>query len=373
VRKRTLAVLAATIAALAAPGCLRAYVFARLPQPVMPPLEAPAGVGSLSAEACGACHVDTYAEWKGSQMARSWTDPVFQLDFAHQGAVYACRYCHAPIPQQQPEIVTGLSSLRPVRGVGEANPAYDEALRDEGVTCAACHVREGAVEGTFEGHEAPHPVTVRADFGSAGDCAACHQSPAPPFAPLDRPLLDVVAEWEAWKANTGRSEDCVDCHMPVVDRALTAWTPAREAHRHDFPGAWSDEMVGQAIRVDEVTRTEAGVRVTVTNLAGHRFPSSDPARAVTIRARLATRDGHDASSEITLDRRVEFPSFTERWDTTLAPGETRALDLPFPAGSLGLSTGAEVGVYWSRLHNAIPAVRALESTPTLVHSTVAAW
>ncbi len=363
----------ALVAALAAPGCLRAYVFSRLPQPVMPPLEAPAGVGSLSAEACGACHVDTYAEWKSSQMARSWTDPVFQLDFAHQGSVYACRYCHAPVPQQQPEIVTGLSSLRPVRGDGEPNPAYDEALRDEGVTCAACHVREGAVVGRFEGHQAPHPVTIREGFGSADDCGTCHQSPAPPFTPLERPLLDVVAEWESWKAVTGRTDDCVDCHMPVVERALTAWTPAREAHRHDFPGAWSDEMARQAIRVDSVARTGSGVRVTVTNLAGHRFPSSDPARAVTIRARLSTSDGHDASGEVVLDRRVEFPSYTERWDRTLAPGETRAIDFPFPAASLSLATGATVEVYWSRLHNAIPSVRALESAPALLHSTTAAW
>jgi hypothetical protein len=301
-------------------------------------------------------------------MAQAWSDPVFQVDFHEQGSVYACRYCHTPLVEQRPELVLGLASLRPVRGDGEPNPAYDAALRDEGVNCAACHVREGTVVGSFEGHQAPHAVTVDASLGSVETCAACHQAPAPPFTPLSRPLLDVVAEWETWKATTGRDDDCVDCHMPQVERPLTAWTPPRLAHAHDFPGAWDDDFVRAAIRLDGIERTGSGVRVYLENLAGHRFPSSDPARSLVVRARLSTADGHPAEATARVERRVEFPSYTERWDHTLAPGERRALDLSFPAADLALATGVTVDLEWSRLANGSAAVRALEPAPTRLHT-----
>lgn len=372
-RKRLVLVAAAVVVALLAPGCLRAYVFARLPGPVLGREVPPAGVASLSAEACGACHAEIAAEWRASRMAQAWTNKLFQADFAAQGEPYVCRYCHTPLVEQQPQVVTGLASLKPVRGEGHDNVAYDEALRDEGVNCAACHVRSGAVVGPLGGTAAPHAVTVDPEFASVERCAPCHQSPAPPFTGLSRPLLDVVAEWTEWKLVTGRQESCVDCHMPSVTRPLTAYTGPRQGRRHTFPGGWDDRLLSTALRLERVERTPAGVVVVVTNLAGHRLPTSDPMRSLSLRATLATVDGRAPQSTVAIDRRVDFPAYEERWDTTLAPGETRAVVLPFQAADLGLSTGADVSAWFTRVAHGSAEVRALDPGPVKLSQLAATW
>ncbi len=364
--------VAVALAALA-PGCLRAYVFSRLPGPVLGLEPAPAGVGSLSAESCATCHAQIAAEWRSSRMAMAWTDPVFQADFDAQHQPYVCRHCHTPLEQQRPEIVTGLASLKPVRGEGHANPAYDEALRDEGVNCAACHVRDGAVVGPLAGTSAPHAVTVDPGFASVDRCAPCHQSPAPPFTGLTRPLLDVVSEWTEWKRVTGRDESCVDCHMPAVTRPLTAYTPEREGRHHTFRGGWDDALVASAVRLDAATRTPGGIRVVVTNLSGHRLPTSDPMRSLAIRATLVTADGRAPESSVAIDRRVDFPAYRERWDNTLTPGETRTIDLPFAAAELSLATGATVSAWWSRVAHGTPELRALDPGPVMLSQLSASW
>ena len=86
----------------------------------------------------------------------------------------------------------------------------------------------------------------------------------PPLTRLQRPLADTHREWEAWKQRTGRTETCTDCHMP--DRS------------HRFPGAWDPDLLRRGLGI-EVEADDAEVRVTLTNRAGHRYPSADPARA----------------------------------------------------------------------------------------------
>lgn len=350
---------------MAAPGCLRQYVFSQLPQPVIQEALTPVGLVSLSTDTCASCHVEIAAEWRGSMMGQAWTDPVFQADFARGGELYACRYCHTPLPQQQPERVTGLRSLKPVAGAGEANPDFEPALLGDGVGCAACHVREGAVVGRLAGLEAPHAVAVDANFGGAELCASCHQASAPPFSRMKRPIADTVAEWSRWQAATGRPESCVDCHMPAVERALTAWTPARSTRSHRVLGGWDDEFVASAIRVGAVERTAGGVSVSLTNLAGHNVPTADPMRALELVVRLGVVPGAP-EARVTFERLVTDRTYVESRDTTLLPAETRVVTVPFVADVLALADTVVVELVYDRLRNAAPDIQAVRLGSTTV-------
>ena len=360
-----LAVYATLLAGLA--GCLKEYVYDHLPGEVVGELATPAGLPNLSASTCGACHTEIYAEWSASAMGQGWVDPVFQADFVREHSAYVCLNCHTPLQQQRPEIIHGLVSLKPIVGAGVTNPTYDPKLRDEGVTCAACHVRDGQVLGSIAAVTAPHSHTVDPEFGNADLCASCHQVQGPPFSSLRRPIADVVGEWSQWQAATGRTETCKDCHMPEVVRQLTAHTPPRRSGSHRFPGAWDDTFVRSAIRIDAVARTATAITVTITNLSGHRFPTDDPLRAALVTAALAISDSQSVSRTVVLGRTIDPKSYAEYGDTTLAPAETRVVELSFGAELLAQARSATVEIAWSPLHGAAPEVRAVRPRQAILY------
>ena len=105
-------------------------------------VETPGGIASLRAKDCGKCHREIYREWAGSMHALAWTEPYFQVDFKYDGSLQICLNCHTPLVDQQQNLVQGFRDRDKFDPILAPNPNYDEALRDEGVTCAVCHVRE---------------------------------------------------------------------------------------------------------------------------------------------------------------------------------------------------------------------------------------
>ena len=199
-------------------GCLvRGWVYRQI-EPVPPAVTQPVpGLNGLSAQTCGACHGEVYTEWSSSMMADSFDDALFQAKWESVQENFVCLHCHAPLQEQQPVNANGLEQIRPMVAAGDENPLFDESLQHEGVTCVACHLEEGHVVAARGDSEAPHPVVFEPDFGSgSGVCEDCHQLAEPVFYRLDRPLIDTVGEWRVWQETTGRSETCVDCHMPEV-------------------------------------------------------------------------------------------------------------------------------------------------------------
>jgi hypothetical protein len=138
-------------------------------------MDVPIGLGSASAEECGKCHREIFREWSGSMHAKAWTDPYFQVDFAYDGSQQICLNCHTPLENQQENLVLGFRDKEKFKPVLRSNPRYDPALRDEGVTCAVCHIREGKIVGPFETENAPHPVIVDPGISSGlKPCKRCH-------------------------------------------------------------------------------------------------------------------------------------------------------------------------------------------------------
>jgi hypothetical protein len=283
----------------------------------------------------------------------SFTNPIFQADWQHQNQFYYCLSCHAPLEAQQPTRVTGLSRINPLSEISETNPLFDSRLQHEGVTCVACHLREGALEGPHE-VQAPHPTRAVTDFASAERCERCHQIIPPPFpfSRSDRPLTDTHAEWKEWMKTTGRSESCTDCHMPKIERASAPGAPVRSGRMHTFPGAWDDELVVSGVEVGDIRLVDGIIQVPITNLAGHRFPSGEPARALIIEATV-----YDAAGELLeqlesrIERRVKLPVGAELGDNTLAPAAMRIVLIPVSVEHVQKAVRVTVQVDFDRLAN----------------------
>jgi hypothetical protein len=161
----------------------------------------PEGIGGMSAEACGSCHKQEYAEWKASAHSRSVTEPVFAAAFKAEPR-FLCRSCHSPLEEQHPVLLTRIqgdpkvlvhgASLAHVdafkpqvhglelqqRGfITEKNPKYDPHLAKEGVTCVTCHVRDETVLTSNRRalNNVPHALSYAPEMKKADFCGGCHQ------------------------------------------------------------------------------------------------------------------------------------------------------------------------------------------------------
>lgn len=334
-------------------GCLADRLFNNLAPLPIPNQAPPTGLASLSAESCQPCHTEIYEEWSSSQMGQSFQNPVFQADWQHQDQFYYCLSCHAPLEAQQPTLVTGLRGIDPPREISEPNPVFDADLQQEGVTCVACHLKDGALEGPHE-VSAPHPTRFVADFAGAERCERCHQIVPPPFpfSRSDRPLTDTHAEWKEWKEVTGKTETCTDCHMPQVERSSALGAPVRLGRKHTFPGGWDDDLVRAGLEVGEVRYTDGRITLPLTNLAGHRFPSGEPARSLIIAATIFDGAGAKLDElETRIERKVKLPVGKELGDNTLAPAEKRLVLIPVSAEYVEKIGRVRVDVLFDRLAN----------------------
>ncbi len=364
-------------------GCINQWLYERLPQPHLSDLPPPQGLSSLSAEDCGLCHTAIYEEWRHSQMAGSWSDPVFQKDWADNQQFYSCLACHTPVPAQLPLLPLRLSSLTPLRIEGSPNPGYDPRLTHEGVTCVACHLQPAAdgavIAGPHDLPSAPHAIRYDPDFSSPARCISCHQLDAPPLTRLERPLSDTHGEHDRWQQQTGRADTCADCHMPAITRPLMQGFPPRPGRQHTFPGGTDTDFLRAAldVRVDL-----SGAALVLHNLAGHNLPTSEPARAVEIQLewfeqadiiQYATRSPVPVTSRsVWLERRIRLPQLIEEADTTLLPDETRRIPLAAPPEA-GRWAALRIAVRYHRLRN-LPDAAPFSDQPvvTLWEQTIRA-
>lgn len=294
---------------VAAPGAAR-----------LDPLTLPPGFRSLSYQECVRCHDGVHAGWKLSMHSVSWVDPEVQEVWSHLGKPGQCHDCHLPLAEAR---------RLPREGVA----SYDLGLAAEGVTCAACHVRDGTILAPHKGgtrnpkSKPPHPVRHEPGLDGVDFCGACHQSRDTVGR---RPIYDTVAEWKASRFPK-LGVTCHTCHMerkPDVDH-----TGAPIVYRtHHFRGSHADPMVQEALDVvvtgdkpvwqrgETVTAT---VRVTNSG-AGHRVPTGSPLHGIEIVVGITDSQGEFIAEERRWLRRAvtSFVPFVEGEDTTLGVDET---------------------------------------------------
>lgn len=315
-------------------------------------VETPRGLASLSARDCGTCHREIFREWAGSMHARAWTDPYFHVDFKYDGSLQICLNCHAPLVNQQPDLVLGFRDRDKFAPILAPNPAFDPTLRDEGVTCAACHIRNGRIVGPFTTGRAPHPVEHDPAMANGiKPCLRCHVVSGKRWDTFYTiPPCGTVAEIEAG----GQTIDCVGCHMTPVVRPAAEGMPARQGGRHLFHGGHEPKRVKESLRVEHRLDNN-GLVVTLTNAgAAHYLPTGTPDRHLTLELGLLGPNGEVLKETVhTMKRYILWrPFIVDLRDTRLPYLQPREFKLPLNKRGPVAPTAVDVTVRYHLLDEA---------------------
>lgn len=265
----------------------------------IPLQKVPAGIPSLKAEECGKCHREIYEEWKTSYHAQAFTDPFFRAYWKKDGEVWICLNCHTPLANQQPELITDIPRNRVEKAITAPNPDYDQALQQEGITCAGCHVRDGVILGPFDDSVAPHPTQFDPKFRTTEICYRCHQVPKGPFQFYNVGPCGTFPEYEGTYFARVRGFICQSCHMPEIERPMANGGPIRLGRKHLWRGGHDPEQIKSALAVQLAAdppqfRPGAPVTFVLTLInagAGHKLPTGDPDRYFTVEFQIIDRTG----------------------------------------------------------------------------------
>lgn len=283
----------------------------------------PAGMASLSAQACNACHYDAHDGWRDSAHA-GLGSPAWAAAARASGSP-VCVACHQPLIAQRPELF-GFDAGN-VEAVATApNPAFDATLYLEGVGCAACHVRGGTiVTGRLPASPPAVHTSMVADptFGGADSCAACHQLTWPGAS---EPLYDTWGEWSR-SGYPAAGVDCVSCHL--------ARGADGERVSHDVDADPARALTVE-IAAPGLTLHRGGAPLTlevrlVNTGAGHRIPTGSPWRVLRVELLLEGKGPKDKTvevgrTEVVLGRTLaEVAPWGTTSDTRLGVGERRAI------------------------------------------------
>jgi hypothetical protein len=263
-----------------------------------PKYVAPSGL-TISARSCVPCHADVVAEWRQSAHADAFVDPLFAASFKYERRKW-CVDCHAPLSE---------------RAAGR--------LRDEGVGCAACHLRDGAIVAarppTAAAQEA-HPILVEPRLLRAELCAGCHQFNWPittePLRYGPHPMQNTFAEWQ----HSGSAQTCIGCHM-------------NDGHR--MTGGHDLERVRNALDVSVERPSPSLVRVVLRSRnVGHALPTGDPFRRLVLQL-CASPSCTPQLNEIFFGRRFDGNDHGRLIADTSVPAKgERRVELRAPGGAM---------------------------------------
>ncbi|VAW75930.1 hypothetical protein MNBD_GAMMA15-947 [hydrothermal vent metagenome] len=349
--------------------------------------QVPPVLGKLSAGECAVCHQAFYDEWRTTIHSQAWTDPYFQTDWQFDNSQHICRLCHTPLDRQQPHKVLGYRDKDKWDPVLKDNPNFDPGLQHEGVTCAACHYRDGKIVGVLGDTNAPHPVKklvspnevcvrchiVEGDrwdaffrFPPCGTVAEItstkHESLSPEaLQQLTRLLtpekLSEMGQKETHKETSGETTEpdiaslgCVECHMPLVKRPLVEGGVARNTRHHYWRGGHDPEMIRKALTVAFTETTPQGqesrlFQLTLANTgAAHYVPTGTPDRYLTVHLRLLDDQNKVLDeTQYTIKRTVMWrPFIVDLWDTRLPRWQPRQYQLEVPGNSEAVKVEAEI-------------------------------
>jgi hypothetical protein len=286
-----------------------------------PPASARAHQISLSPRSCASCHAAVFEDWSKSLHSRAMGPGIMGQLAAmpadardeHQD----CIRCHAPLKEQADSLSAAIA------GKTGASP-----LHEQGVVCAACHLRGyewygpprrdgSSPSGDLSAF--PHNAwKASSAFSDSRFCAACHQFRTDEYALNGKLLENTYEEWKASRfAREGRS--CQSCHMPE--------------RRHLWRGIHDPEMVRSGVQI-EATVPDVSVQSVVAALTirntgvGHYFPTYVTPRIVA-EGYQEDRSGAmlpGTRVELVIARQVPLDLSREIADTRIAPDAEARLD-----------------------------------------------
>jgi hypothetical protein len=306
----------------------------------------PEGLSDLRAATCGECHPDIYGEWRVSTHGQAWTDRQLQTEMAKSGNRWLCTNCHTPLLNQMESWAVGLVDDDVERPVYVPNAEFEPAFREEGITCAACHVRDRTVEGPTGIETNAHPTRRAERFLNEEICLECHQ------AVRSYPGKDFICIFETgdeWRRSPygQTSQPCQSCHMQPVTRAQAVGEPPRSGRRHYWPGAGIYkvegvgpplDLLGPGLGVETEARADELVVRLSNSAAGHMLPTGDPERFILVEVTFTDVSG-DRVGEPHVERIGQlwewWPAPRKLADNRLAPFEVRELLLSRPTNANG--------------------------------------
>ena len=311
----------------------------------------PEGLANTSAAGCNACHFNIHDQWIESGHATGWSSPALNAATEKAGSPI-CMSCHLPLADQHPMqgIYDGGDIFRPLL---QPNPNYDPILHSEGVTCAACHIRDGVILTARPVDNAPHPTAWSKDLKSSLLCAACHQMTWPGS---NGPFYNTWGEWNA-SAYSEAGVECQDCHMSSID----AGTPDHRSTPSSSRAVSLIARMSNPVLVRGAGSNTLEIRLQNTG-AGHSFPTGSPFKGALLRIELVHQNEHNGKEKVlqkmdtlfirTLDEQAPWSTID---DTRLQAGEERTLSWEFE-----LPVSAPKGTYTLDLR----IIRTIGKNPT---------
>ena len=319
------------------------------------PVNIPEGLTSISAMECKECHEEIYREWSESMHAKAWTDPYYQVDYIYDGSQQICLNCHIPFENQQENLVLGFEDKEKFKPILKPNPNFDPALRDEGVTCAVCHIKDGKIVGPFGVESAPHSVIADPEMISGVKfCEKCHVVSGKRWDTFYRiPPCGTVAEI----SDKNEAPDCVGCHMPEVIRPLVKGLEARRGGKHFFRGGHHPGTVRESLKVEHKKEISGDKKknkyiFTLTNIgAAHYLPTGTPDRHLTLELRLLNKEEKVIKEKNYKMKRYILwrPFIVDIKDTRLPFNEPREFSFEFKTNSVSQPSILDITVRYHLL------------------------
>ena len=225
-----------------------------------------------------------------------------------------------------------------------------QPLAHSGVSCAVCHVRDGArfgpppkVSGAvgFQNSPVHGGFTATRAFEDAQFCASCHQFPES-MAINGKPLENTLNEW----SKSSFSKDgvtCQQCHMP--DR------------KHEFRGIHDPDMVRKGLELKLFRLGEDVVLTMYSRWIGHAFPTYVTPKVEVFAEALNGKGEVLRQWQWQIIREVEYDNgWQEKRDTRLKSGETRtfrAVDIPLQAKTVRYRVIVEPDYFYKGVYSSL--------------------
>ena len=326
--------------------------------------QTPEGLANLSAQGCNACHWQAHDEWSGTPHATAWKDDEFREAIARAGGTTACTSCHLPLANQHDRLAAGYVDGDLSRPNLLKNDIWDATLMGEGVTCAACHVREGMVISTRAAPDAPHPVAISAELHSPEMCATCHQLTWPD---ADRPFYDTYGEWKA-SAYATAGITCQECHMPpTVGASAASRLAAQPSHRFEADLERALSVLFELESPDIQRGSPFPVRIRLQNTgAGHHVPTGSPFKRYRVRVVIEDAQGQPLTGAAELDLARDIgasPPWPTLADNRIPPGGEVSVEHVFEVAQKASAQRARLVV---RVASVVPSGDAVPGKDTVL-------
>ncbi|MBL8450588.1 MAG: hypothetical protein JNM32_11815 [Dechloromonas sp.] len=314
---------------------MSAFLAKHWSRPLAPQGKAPENFGpqeaSLAPADCGNCHAEQYRDWQTALHAQAMgpglmgqlVNMAAEARAEHQD----CIRCHAPLAEQADSLATAIAAAGQVNSGRREKNAAPPGLHQQGLICAACHLRaherfgpprrDGSVPDAAQRAALPHGGFTATDaFTDSRFCAACHQFEPGEFALNGKLLENTYDEWKTSRhSREGRS--CQSCHMPE--------------RRHLWRGIHDPDMVRAAVHfapeIDGVVDGRVKAALIVRNTgAGHYFPTYVTPKVVVEIEQIDAAGRALPKSRVAraIQRQVPLDLANEISDTRLSPdGEMR--------------------------------------------------